>query len=60
MKIKKFNENLATTPGDMYKDVKVDLDKAMENRKISDLTVKEFKELIRMIVSSELSKRVGN
>ena len=58
MRIKKFNENtdnqIDTSVGE------VNIEKAMENRKISDLTVKEFKELIRMIVSSELSKRVGN
>ena len=58
MRIKKFNENtdnqINTSVGE------VNIEKAMENRKISDLTVKEFKELIRMIVSSELSKRVGN
>ena len=58
MRIKKFNENtdnqIDTSVGE------VNIEKAMENRKISDLTVKEFKELIKMIVSSELSKRVGN
>lgn len=57
MKIKKFNENSETVDTSVGE---VNIEKAMENRKISDLTVKEFKELIRMIVSSELSKRVGN
>lgn len=57
MKIRKFNEdvnpNIDVTQGE------VNIEKAMENRKISDLTVKELKEIIRLIVSSELSKR-GN
>ena len=57
MKIKKFNENSGTVDTSVGE---VNIEKAMESRKISDLTVKEFKELIRMIVSSELSKGVGN
>lgn len=46
MKIKKFNENSGTVDTSVDE---VNIEKAMENRKISDLTVKEFKELIRMI-----------
>lgn len=54
MKIKKFNEDVNPTID--VKQGEVNIEKAMENRKISDLTVKELKDIIRLIVSSELSK----